>query len=712
MERGAATRHDGVPMERDSSRTRIAAWLAIAAALGTGCVVALGTREVAGLAWAGVLQVASAGAAIAVIRRRGTQWPARPGIRAALLLWGAGVAVVTVTRATGAGTDARWLERGWPVAMLIPLALAARAEFRAHFDPPQRMAVGLDAALMAAASAAAALTFVVPADATARASFAALAGLATASAALAIFGALALWSRGRAHTWLAFGWLPASVAVAVFGLDRALGRSHTATLSRLLLFAAPLALAATLALVEHGDSAERRASSRLSRPLLSSAPIVAAVAASVVVAVHRSVALDGWTTPILAVLALGVAGRVLAERETVAAAQAAGRVALDRRDAALDEAERALERLRQANETLQHSEEHLRMVFGTAVDGLVELDETGTIRRTNSAFASMVRLDPLAIEGQKWSALASAIDGADSEFGSLPHGGSATIRRTDGSVIHLESRTSTLPTDPPRRLLLIRDVTSAKVADQTIRSLFQFLQDRDEDRTRLLRRTNAAIEQERNRIARDLHDGPVQGVSAVSLSLEAALLMIKGGDLERGLELLSRLRQDIATEADGLRRLMAGLRPPVLEERGLLPALREMLARFGTEQGISTDFSGSLDQPLAGDLETLAYRVAQEALANIARHAGAQHVGLFLDADQGQLRIEIEDDGKGFDVNRARDYLHAGRVGLASMRERVELASGTFAVRSTPGRGTAVMATIPLDSLIVLETDDDRVTER
>src|SRR5207247_3296129 len=102
---------------------------------------------------------------------------------------------------------------------------------------------------------------------------------------------------------------------------------------------------------------------------------------------------------------------------------------------------------------------------------------------------------------------------------------------------------------PPRRLLPIRDVTAAKVADQTIRSLFQFLQDRDEDRTRLTRRTNAAIEQERNRVARDLHDGPVQGVSAASLSLEAALLMIKAGDVDRGLDVLATIRQELAGEA-------------------------------------------------------------------------------------------------------------------------------------------------------------------
>ena len=179
---------------------------------------------------------------------------------------------------------------------------------------------------------------------------------------------------------------------------------------------------------------------------------------------------------------------------------------------------------------------------------------------------------------------------------------------------------------PSRRLLLVRDVTAGRVADRTIRSLFQFLQDRDEDRTRLLRRTNAAIEAERNRIARDLHDGPVQGVSAASLSLEAALLMVKAGETERGMEVLTKIRRELAEEADGLRSLMAGLRPPVLEERGLIPALRETLMRFEEDHGLTVRFSGTLSAELPDDLETLAYRVVQEALSNVAKHSGAERI--------------------------------------------------------------------------------------
>jgi signal transduction histidine kinase len=241
-------------------------------------------------------------------------------------------------------------------------------------------------------------------------------------------------------------------------------------------------------------------------------------------------------------------------------------------------------------------------------------------------------------------------------------------------------------------------VTAAKVADQTIRSLFQFLQDRDEDRTRLLRRTNAAIEAERNRIARDLHDGPVQGVSAASLSLEAALLMIKAGDVERGLDVLTKIRSELAEEADGLRRLMSGLRPPVLEERGLLPALRDTLARFGTEHGVTASLSGSVDGDVPDDLETLAFRVVQEALTNAAKHARATTINVHVEMEGNFLRVEVDDDGRGFDSGQTREYLRQGRVGLASMRERVELASGTLTVRSSPGRGTTITAVLPLDS--------------
>ena len=89
----------------------------------------------------------------------------------------------------------------------------------------------------------------------------------------------------------------------------------------------------------------------------------------------------------------------------------------------------------------------------------------------------------------------------------------------------------------------------------------------------------------------------------------------------------------------------------------------------------------------------------QEALSNSSKHSKARSVDVSVEAVGGQLRIEIVDDGEGFDAAKAREYLQMGRVGLASMRERVELANGTFMVHSIPGKGTTVLATLPLDAV-------------
>ena len=89
--------------------------------------------------------------------------------------------------------------------------------------------------------------------------------------------------------------------------------------------------------------------------------------------------------------------------------------------------------------------------------------------------------------------------------------------------------------------------------------------------------------------------------------------------------------------------------------------------------------------------------MVQEALTNAAKHAAASDVKVSVEAEAGQLRVEVVDNGRGFEPDRAREFLRIGRVGLASMRERTELASGTFMVRSTPGSGTTVMATLPLE---------------
>ncbi len=612
---------------------------------------------------------------------------------------GAGLAIIAAsgrTITTLGPTDVLFL------LYLPPFFFLLRAELRDHFPAEQRSEFAADVLLITASLASVIYLMIVPRGANPAAFVSAGTWAVVAAAQVAMFFSLMFWEPNREHVTQALSFAFGAVAAAGFGWEWTSGSFTVAspfvTISAALCV---VGLAATAAFVRRsGGSGAGQRTPRLARPLIANGSVIAAFAALVTVAVmeNRNQISAAQELVVIAALGIGVTARIIVSQTKITLAHRETTAALEAKEVALQEADLALDRVREANETLRQSDEHLRLVFEAAVDGIVELDARDTVLRANEAFCGMVGLDRASIEGQPWTALAAAIDGADAGFTSLPNTGSGMIQRTEGQPLYLESRTSDVPMEPPRRLLLVRDVTSGRVADQTIRSLFQFLQDRDEDRTRLLRRTNAAIESERNRIARDLHDGPVQGVSAASLSLEAALLMIKAGDVDRGMEVLTKIRKELAEEADSLRALMSGLRPPVLEERGLIPALRETLMRFGADHDVLTSFNGSLVKPIPRDLETLAYRVVQEALSNAGKHAKAGQITVNVEADLTQIRIEVEDNGTGFDSARAREFLHQGRVGLASMRERVELASGSFVVRSSVGRGTTILATLPVDA--------------
>ena len=652
-----------------------------------------------------VLAAFTAFLSAAVIRsgiRRGVSWAGGAPLALAMFMLGVADLVFLVMDVAGS----RYAPRAGDTVfllLLVPVVALAGNEFRAHFESPDRREIAADVTLVTVAVASILYVLLRPQNATSITGLSTVVWAVLAAAQFTIFSALFLWVPTRVHAMQFLLFAALGVGTAVFGWQWTHGTfTGTSPWVDLPLMLCPIGFAfmATQLPGYQAGQVVRVRPRRWARPVLTSAAVLTACTALASVAIlddSRSVT-GLQSTVLIILLGVAIAARILANQITSSQSHTEVQAALSGKEMALRETDAALERVREANETLRASEEHLRLVFDAAVDGIVELDERGTIVRANEAFAQMAGLDRTQIEGQTWTALAAAVSGADGAFASLPSAGPAQIKRSEGQPLYLESRVSAIPGNPPRTLMMIRDVTAGRVADQTIRSLFQFLQDRDEDRTRLLRRTNAAIESERNRIARDLHDGPVQGVSAASLSLEAALLMIKAGDTDRGLEVLARIREELALEADALRRLMSGLRPPVLEERGLIPALRETLKKFGEEHHVHTEFSGSVPPDLPDDLETLAYRVVQEALSNAGKHADAVSVLVSVDADDSSMRIEIQDDGAGFESERAREFLKMGRVGLASMRERVELASGTFVVRSSPGRGTHIMATLPIET--------------
>jgi len=230
---------------------------------------------------------------------------------------------------------------------------------------------------------------------------------------------------------------------------------------------------------------------------------------------------------------------------------------------------------------------------------------------------------------------------------------------------------------------------------QVLREQYQRLLERLEANEREFRRLGRAVwnvqEDERRRLARELHDGLGQNLTALKHRL-AQLLDIAPQNA-------TQLRDGLATaltlcgeSLEDTRQLSRLLRPPILDDLGLAPAL-QWLAR-------SIDAAGTMDvvteleplPPLDGELQTLLFRVAQEALTNAVKHAKAQSVLLRLIARNGELQLQVIDDGAGCDVERA---LRAGGSGLSGMRERLRLYAGRLELRSVPGQGTRLRAVVP-----------------
>ena len=215
------------------------------------------------------------------------------------------------------------------------------------------------------------------------------------------------------------------------------------------------------------------------------------------------------------------------------------------------------------------------------------------------------------------------------------------------------------------------------------------------DLQRSRERLVAAREEERRRLRRDLHDGLGPQLSSQALTIDAVRAIMRR-DPDAAEELLLELKADAQEAVTDIRRLVYGLRPPALDDLGLLGALRETAAQYGAKGlNVSLEVPENMP-PLSAAVEVAAYRIAQEALTNVARHAGATRAIVSIAPDEaGGLRVEVRDDGAGMPDRQADTAGHAG-VGLTSMRERATELGGTLAVDSLPEGGTRVLARLPL----------------
>jgi two-component system CheB/CheR fusion protein len=379
---------------------------------------------------------------------------------------------------------------------------------------------------------------------------------------------------------------------------------------------------------------------------------------------------------------------------------------------------------RQAESRVRSSEERLRLVIDSAVDyAIFTMDGEGRIDSWNSGAERMFGYRADEIIGHTSALLFTPEDRAKGvplhELETARAAGRADDERwhvrRDGSRLYCSGVCRRLGDGATSGFVKIaRDLTSQQQAQLDLKQARAALEDRVNERTvelqaevlrhtgaqhhvmRLLHRLVTAQEDERSRIARDLHDHLGQQLTALRLGIERHRESKHGGEMDEELERVLALAAQIDAEVDFL---AWELRPAALDDLGLSAALPRFLKEWSAHYGIAADFqtTGAVPARLSAEAETTLYRVAQEALNNVVKHAHATRVDVVLEANGQEIALVIEDNGVGFDPAAAEkaDQPATG-IGLIGMRERAALIGGTLQVESAPGRGTTIYLRCPV----------------
>jgi PAS domain S-box-containing protein len=331
------------------------------------------------------------------------------------------------------------------------------------------------------------------------------------------------------------------------------------------------------------------------------------------------------------------------------------------------------------------SAEEYRAVFEASPDGIMVVDEAGVIRDLNPQVEALFgfareELVGEAVEMLMPEAFRTAHREHRKRFVRNPHarpmgvGLELKARRRDGNEFPVEISLSPWTHGDQRRVICsIRDVTDRKR-----------LQDYSEGALR-------SVEEERQRIARELHDDTAQRLA--TLMLRVRLLGMEPDEDRRRFQ-LEDLREQILEAAEGVKRIARGLRPPELEEVGLVSAFHAHLRTLRESTGIDVEAHlDSVDHLLTDEAKLALYRIVQESLSNAVRHSGAGRVSLTLRAENALVSAEVEDDGRGFLADRAA--ANGGGLGLVGMQERAVMIGARVTVDSTPGQGTRVRVELP-----------------
>ena len=273
------------------------------------------------------------------------------------------------------------------------------------------------------------------------------------------------------------------------------------------------------------------------------------------------------------------------------------------------------------------------------------------------------------------------------------HSYEVRYRRYDGSAFWGRN-TARLVREPDGTAVIegaIIDITEEKELTEELKATLRDLRRADLEKKRLLTHLVRAKEEERNRVASDIHDDSVQLMTAVAIDLERLSRKMPDDSLTVALE---RLENRVREAVQRLRKMVFELRPPALDEEGVASALRLYLEEFSLDTGIDYELRNHLENEPVSPTRVVMFRIAQEALTNVRKHSNASRVVVTLGRRDDGVSMKITDDGDGFDVT-STEIATPGHIGLAEMRERAEMGGGTFNITSGSGMGTTLDVWLP-----------------
>ncbi|MBI2820286.1 MAG: PAS domain S-box protein [Acidobacteria bacterium] len=237
------------------------------------------------------------------------------------------------------------------------------------------------------------------------------------------------------------------------------------------------------------------------------------------------------------------------------------------------------------------------------------------------------------------------------------------------------------------------DITERRRATNALRESEAALRCSHEELQALTGRLISAKEEENSRLARELHDTISQQLAVLGMEVSAVQQLI-ASCCPPATEQLRSMGEEVGRLAQDVHRLSRQLHPSILDHLGLTATLRAECAAFSKQHGIAAELvADNVPDSLPGEIALSLYRIAQESLWNIAKHAQAHEVRIAASQADGELLLAVEDDGKGFDPDLVKGQ---GGLGLVSMEERIRLVNGTFSIRSRPGKGTRVEVRVPV----------------